>query len=1216
MKHFFYFLIFSKIYLSSPYLFGQEKGIPLLRNYPLEEYDSGSQNWAIIHDKRGVVYFGNEEGILEYDGENWRQIKTSNESAVRSLGRSKDGTIFVGGVGEFGYLSPSPLGELQYVSLSSRLDSLQKQFADVWSISTTSDGVYFLTDEILFRYDFESFKTWKKEGDYFYLCKTINDKLYIHEVGAGIKTLTNDRLELIPDGEMFAQSMIHAFIPYKDDQLIIGTMNNGLYRFNPREKTDTVTVFKSEANEFLKKNKLYHGIELSEGKMAFGTIRKGLAIINEEGKILELIDKESFLQDETIYYLHYQRKNVLWIAMDNGLAKLEVDSPLRFWDESTKLKGSVLDIIKHQDTLYVATSFGLYYLETSQKSNNHKISQFKKVPGIEGQCWDLIEYAPPKSSNNEKKPPLLLAGGTNGIFQIEKKNAKTISNVHYAFKLYTSEKFPSKVLIGGKNELAVIKYHNNSWIPQNNLFSFQGEIRDINEDQEGNLWLATSYKGLIKVSFPSKGRRFGKGKLKNKSRAIQALTYYDTLQGLPSLAGIRLVKYHNRLLFATEKGLLHFNDEKGRFFADSTLGEKYAEGSKWINRYYIDKQWNFWVNGTEVFWKENDGNLVYDQIPLKRLPKKQVEVIYIDQNQAVWMGGTKGLFRYNPEAKREDQDEYLTLIRKVICGKDSIIFSGTLPHIITNSSLDSSVINGFPFGQKTIPQINYKSNHLTFSFSSPFFDEETKINYSYYLKGFDKEWSTWKREAQKEYTNLPEGEYTFLVKAKNFYGKESQTATFSFVILPPWYRTLWAYLLYFFLVMALVSSLIKLRLKNLKKEKFQLEKLIEERTSEIQNQKEQLSLQAKELREVNQIVQSKNKTLEHQKEEITQQAQALQLVNLELKNLSLVASETDNAIGIFSKEGHLEWVNAGFTRMYGYSLKEFIMAHGKSIYWNSQNPSIEEAVASAMKNKKSISYEFSAFRKNGQKIWGHTTISSILDENGQIFKFVAIDSDITSLKIAEKEIKKQRDELQRLNLEKDNFFSLVAHDLRSPLGTLLSLMRVLSDEFDNLPHNQLKELLVNAHRSAANSFALLENLLEWALTQKGKIEFNPKEVDISLLCAEVIDLLQISADKKDLQLLSEINESIMVYCDENMIRSVLRNLISNAIKFTSPPGRIILSVKEETHHVLISVIDTGRGMTKEELSKIFQINQPFSTLGTADERGTGLGLLLSKDFIK
>lgn len=427
MKHFFFLLIFLQLPLSCSYLFGQEKGNPLLRNYPLEEYDSGSQNWAILHDKRGVVYFGNEEGVLEYDGENWRQIKTSNESAVRALGMDRNGTIFVGGIGEFGYLSPSASGELQYVSLSSQLDSLQRQFADVWSIASTTEGTYFLTDERLFRYDFNSFKVWEKEADYFYLCKSIGNKLYIHEMGAGLKTITNDRLELIPQGEKFAQTFIHALIPFAEEQLVIGSMKNGLFLYNPREKTKRVSDFKSEANDFLKQNNLYHGIKLPDGRMVFGTTNKGLIIIDKEGNILEKIDKESFLQDDAIYYLHYQGQNVLWIATENGLTKLEVDSPFHFWDESSGLKGCVLDIIRHQNTLYVATSFGLYYLDPFKKADGHNISQFKKVPGIEGQCWDLIQFTPPLSINKQAKKladPLLLVGATNGIFSNCKRKGK------------------------------------------------------------------------------------------------------------------------------------------------------------------------------------------------------------------------------------------------------------------------------------------------------------------------------------------------------------------------------------------------------------------------------------------------------------------------------------------------------------------------------------------------------------------------------------------------------------------------------------------------------------------------------------------------------------------------------------------------------------------------------------------------------------------------
>lgn len=760
--------------------------------------------------------------------------------------------------------------------------------------------------------------------------------------------------------------------------------------------------------------------------------------------------------------------------------------------------------------------------------------------------------------------------------------------------------------------MSAISYREGKWKEEKDFVSIKEEVRDIIEDQSGNLWLGTCYNGLIKVIFPSDN----KNKIQDEIPFAQSLTYYDTLQGLPSAKEILLIKYDDRLLFATEKGLCHFDEEKERFTADSLLGKDYADGHQWINRYFIDQQQNIWINGTEVFWKQTDGSLLYDEILLKRLTKKQVEAIYVDKDQTVWIGGTKGLFRYNPKLKSDVQKEYLTLVRKVVAGQDSVIYYGTELPAKTQPKKKTSLAKDSNPRNNTIPKIDFKNNQLTFYFSSPYFDEEASTNYSYILDGFDTQWSDWRKESKKEYTNLSEGDYSFKVKAKNIYGQESKTGSFTFSIIPPWYRSFWAYSIYIFLIIGIGRFLIKLRLSKLKKETFQLEKLIQERTSEIQQQKEKLSLQTSELKKANDIVQSKNNKLEQQKEEIIQQTQALQQANLELKKLSTVASETDNAIGIFNQEGLLEWVNEGFTRMYGYSFKQFIQEKGESIYWTSQNPNIKDAVTSALKNKKSIAYEFSAVHRNGQKIWAHTTLSPILDENGHVVRFVAIDSNISRLKKAEKEIKQQRDELERINLEKDNFFSLVAHDLRSPLGTLLSLMRVVTEEFDQLPQQQLKELMIIAHRSTVNTFSLLENLLEWALTQKGKIEFKPERVDINLLCSEVIDLFKLSAEKKNIQLSYEPSETSNVYCDENMIRTVLRNLLSNAIKFTQAVGKVIVSIKEEKHRILIAVTDNGIGITKDDISKIFKIDKPLSKRGTANERGTGIGLVLSKDFIQ
>ncbi|HMV10502.1 MAG TPA: tetratricopeptide repeat-containing sensor histidine kinase [Cyclobacteriaceae bacterium] len=220
------------------------------------------------------------------------------------------------------------------------------------------------------------------------------------------------------------------------------------------------------------------------------------------------------------------------------------------------------------------------------------------------------------------------------------------------------------------------------------------------------------------------------------------------------------------------------------------------------------------------------------------------------------------------------------------------------------------------------------------------------------------------------------------------------------------------------------------------------------------------------------------------------------------------------------------------------------------------------------------------------------------------------------LQAANEKIMQQNVQLQQLNATKDKFFSIISHDLKGPLNSLTSFSGLLINYFDSLSKEEIQTLAKDLDKSLKNLFALLENLLEWSRSQTGAIEFKPAAFDLSELVQENIDLLTAQAAAKSITLHYEDPQPANVMAHKNSVTTVIRNLISNAIKFTPAGGTITLSVKSSADEALVSIADTGVGMSKEVIDKIFRIDAKHSTKGTADEKGTGLGLVLCKDFVE
>jgi len=213
------------------------------------------------------------------------------------------------------------------------------------------------------------------------------------------------------------------------------------------------------------------------------------------------------------------------------------------------------------------------------------------------------------------------------------------------------------------------------------------------------------------------------------------------------------------------------------------------------------------------------------------------------------------------------------------------------------------------------------------------------------------------------------------------------------------------------------------------------------------------------------------------------------------------------------------------------------------------------------------------------------------------------------------ELEKQKKELVTLNNTKDKFFSIIGHDLKNPFSTVIGLSELLLDDFDSFEKERLKVFIEQINKFSSNAYALLENLLQWARSQTGKLKLTKNLYNLRDVIEDNIELLSGNAKQKNITL-NYPNESAFWNFDVNMISTVIRNLISNAIKFTHENGQIDIKYEERANKLYVSVADTGMGIAKKDLPKLFKLDINPTTIGTSDEKGTGLGLILCSEFIE
>lgn len=365
-------------------------------------------------------------------------------------------------------------------------------------------------------------------------------------------------------------------------------------------------------------------------------------------------------------------------------------------------------------------------------------------------------------------------------------------------------------------------------------------------------------------------------------------------------------------------------------------------------------------------------------------------------------------------------------------------------------------------------------------------------------------------------------------------------------------------------------------------------------------------------REANRRLLGSNKELEDQKEELTATLQMVEHLNAQLQaqnnalNQSAIVSLTD-------LNGNIISVNDNFCRVSGYEYEELIGVNKRIVKSEEHDREFFKTMWETILKGESWRGEIKNQKKDGNHFWCDTAIAPVLDDNGNPKQFFAIQFEITDRKNSLNQLAAKSHELEELNKLKDKLLSIVSHDFRSPLNSLKGTLQLLIDGI--VDEEEFKILTRDLVDKLDHTSNLLDNLLNWARSQMQGTKAYPKYIDLRSITDECIVLLDAVASKKLIRIKNYIDEPVNVYADYEMIKLIIRNLISNGIKFSNPRSEIYLNTDKIDDEIIFSVEDQGIGMSDEEQDKLFK-HENFSKYGTSNEKGMGIGLLLCKDFVE
>lgn len=829
-------------------------------NYDKGLYGRGSQTWKIASYGKYWVNFANKNGMLQYDGNTWNLFPLNNRSDVRSvLPSTTDQRIYVGGIHEFGYFEPGGNGELAYTCLSDSLGEAERSIGNIWGIHEVDNILYFQGDSRVIKALNGKYTVIDSKGLKIDCSDMINSILYIG-TDQGVQVLIGNTFFPLKGAESLSSYRIRGIIPHEEGILIV-TAYDGLYYYDGQN----VAPFFTGVEAFLKRNEVFC-VASRENMIALGTVHKGIVLLNRKTLEIKHFNENNGLQNNTVLSVDFDYYGNLWAGLDSGIDYIHISSPSTNLYTYPHFYGTGYDALLTGNNLYLATNRGLYYT-SYPVCMQEGYSDIYPVPNLSGQAWEICKVGEDIFCLHDR-----------GVFLVKGTSIQRIGQIAGAWTCQLIENSINKLYVGVYDGLYVLEKKGGEWIVSHRVEGISESCRFFEQESERVLWISNS--GTVM-----------RVQLDEYLKEVVQVDVYGEDKELPFEyeRDVPINRVNGKIYLSAANGIYVYNPIARRIEFSQEMNTLLSAKGPFYKLIQTQEHLvglttqKICISNLTNYKKGSEAYALPIEKPSVELVQGAENIVLLSDSMAIIPNDNGFALIKLHQSKAYKVHDKSVRIRNahVSYPKDSLIY--------TDNFLD----------KKELPSLAYSQNTIRFEYGIPSFIYTEDVSFQYRLnKG---EWSDYTKLLTKEYTNLSEGSYTFEVKAL-FSDGVSVTDSFSFLILPPWYRSGIAYgcyLILLFLLMWFVYIWDDIRVNRKKLQ------AVVEKDEEIR-QKEK-AFEEENTRKEKQIIQLEKEKLEHELRYKSQEMANL-MINFVRKNeiLTEIKSDLFKVISAMKGEGSKE----------------------------------------------------------------------------------------------------------------------------------------------------------------------------------------------------------------------------------------------------------------------------------------------------------------------
>ena len=820
--------------------------LPIVTQYTKNDYFASNQNWSVGQGSDGILYFGNNQGLLQFDGSMWEMHKMPANKRVRSLYVAPDQRIYVGSFEEFGYFERDENNQLKYHSISALLKNYHMLNDEIWTILLWNNRIIFQSFTSYFVYENGQVKGYRCPFTFLFFNKA-GSSILTHTDQYGLSSVNPISNKVVPVMLKRLDNPVIAVMNWDKTHQLLATNSDGLYLFDGK----TATPFHTDVDEELKKAEINRAIRSPNGTILIGTILNGVTAIDPFGHRLWTLNTGNILQNNTVLGMYCDHENNLWLAMDKGIAMIRLTSSIRYIQDFHPSIGSIYTLTARKNTLYIGTNQGLY--EAQLTENNRSIQSLRLENAVKGQVWSLSDF-----------DDQLFCGNNEQTFDVGTGTPKVIGPVKGGMCIQKGIINGKEVVVQGTyTSLTVYTKSNGKWQFSHTVENFLNPVRSLEIDYTGTIWASHLYEGLYAIH------------LSSDLKKVESTKFYNSLDGKHQYP-IHVLMLNSRVVFADKTGLYTFDDIRKQIIPYKELNAQlgYFSHAYRICPFRNNLYWFIRDEEAALYKVEGSRISLIDVVSYAMFRNQTVDdyqnIILLSDNSCLFLL-ENGLAVYNWTTDKSTDASLRLLFRSVL-----------------TSDATSKANKFLPVRKSSKATTPYSRNNLTFNVFYPRYGRMSDIRFRYKLEGLDVVWSEASPSSQKTYRYLPWGNFTFKAEARTKSGMLLSAASFDFTIKPPFYWSIAARILYLVLVIGMLYGLYRyiLHLFHVKKENIERAEEarrlheIEQREQKIialQNEKleSELTVKSKELAASTISLIKKNELLATIKEELTAQKKAL-----------------------------------------------------------------------------------------------------------------------------------------------------------------------------------------------------------------------------------------------------------------------------------------------------------------------------------------------------